>query len=86
MSCKLSHSRRQLIKEAGADGIFLKEADDTEYVYQITPDRHIRFLGSRAMSPENMEEMYRLADYGNMEYVTTSEIKKLALKPSIQHI
>ncbi len=68
MSSKTNSEKRILIKLANEQGIFLKEDTDDKFAYQITPDRHIKFIGSKSMSPENMDEMYRLADFGNMEY------------------
>ena len=78
MSCRMNEKECKLIKVANENGIFLREDCDTDFTCRITPERRISVKKGKLFTREHMNEIYRIADYGNMEY-TKGNIKKHAL-------
>ena len=82
MSSRTSNKYRRLIKEANENGIFFREDGDDKFTARIAPDRHIYIDKGKNFITENLNEIYHIADYGNMEYHSRENTKKLALIPA----
>ena len=82
MSSRMKNSLRKLIKEANENGIFFREYGDKEFTAHIAPDRHIYISKDKSFSIENLNEIYHIADFENMEYRSKGNEKRLALRPA----